>query len=143
MIASILALVTIHVIPTWLMLPWMGTACGTWPYGWYYDTINKVVYACEVKNADVSSQMILDHEIGHFIQDNLITDKEWADYEKEWNKSIKKGTWQFLRDYGTVSALEGFSEDIMYIQAWQYKNPRNPQVRKRIAVVNKILNRLK
>ena len=34
--------------------------------------------------------MIVDHEIGHYIQDNLITDKEWSDYQKEWEKSLAK-----------------------------------------------------
>jgi hypothetical protein len=87
--------------------------------------------------------MIVDHEISHYIQDNLLTEKEWADYQREWAKSMTKRSKQFLRDYGMTNAKEGFAEDAMYIQAGQYKNPRDPQVRKRIAVVKKILNRLK
>ena len=125
------------------MLPWMGTACGTWPYGGYYDNINKVVYVCELKDkADISNQMIVDHEVAHYIQDNLITEKEWTDYQKEWDKSMKKGSSQFLRDYGMTNAKEWFADDTMYIYEWKYKINKDPQVRKRIAVVRKILNRL-
>jgi hypothetical protein len=87
--------------------------------------------------------MIVDHEISHFIQDNLLTEKDWADYQKEWAKSMTKGKTQFLRDYGMTNAKEGFAEDAMYLQTGQYKNPRDPQVRKRVAIVRKALNRLK
>jgi hypothetical protein len=87
--------------------------------------------------------MIVDHEISHFIQDNLITAKEWESYQKEWAKSMAKGKTQFIRDYGMTNAKEGFAEDAMYIQSGRYKNPRDPQIRKRVAIVRKVLNRLK
>jgi hypothetical protein len=73
----------------------------------------------------------------------LITDQEWIQYQQEWDKSVAKWSKQFLRDYGMTNAKEGFAEDAMYIQSGQYKNPRDPQVRKRVAIVRKVLNRLK
>jgi hypothetical protein len=127
------------------MLPAYGTVCGKWPYGGYYDNINKIVYVCELEKwkVDVSNQMIVDHEISHFIQDNLITEKEWTDYQREWAKSMSKGKTQFLRDYGMTNAKEGFAEDAMYLQAWQYIFNRDPQVRKRVGIVRKAINRMK
>lgn len=125
------------------MLTWLGTACGTGPYAGYYDPNTKAVYVCEVKYTDISTSMLQNHEIAHYIQDNLLMEKEWTDYQKEWEKSKAKGKTQFIRDYGMTNAKEWFAEDAMYLEEWQYKNSRDPQVRKRIAIVRKALNRMK
>lgn len=86
--------------------------------------------------------MYINHEIGHYIQYNLLSKKEWDDYRKEYKKSKSLGSLQFNREYSMENEEEWFADDVMYIQEWSNNKIASYQHRKRIALVKKYLSKL-
>jgi hypothetical protein len=109
---------TIIILPFGGALPG-GGVCGD-PYSGLYQTINEknpTVYVCqqELRGFHWQEDFILYHEIGHYIWDKKLTDKEKEVYTKQFNETKAKfgsGSQAFRREYSYTSVEEDFSDNM-------------------------------
>ncbi len=144
-LTTIIAQVTILLIPVGWEIPWVWVCWDG--HGWAYYQDTKTILLCDNKENKGRNRVLnTNHEIGHYIHYNLITEKEWKSYQTEWAKSVKLGQSQFNRAYSMNNAMEWFADDVMYLMDDWYQSylpaKEKAQRTKRIAIVKKILLRL-
>ncbi len=122
MLSTILASLTIVLVPIWGILWNSGLRCGT--YGGVYSPSESTIYLC----SDYQ-EFYKHHEIGHHIWFKFLTQKQRDDYTKLYERDLKKG--KFYRDYGRTSAIEDFAENYAVIVSnKKHNNTRLPFIRK-------------
>lgn len=158
MIPHLLTQVQIVFLASGATIPWIGPCYWSDQYaGWYEQETHKL-YICDeqdtveyieptIYNMTIKEKMILNHELGHHIDFNLIQEDLKDQYKIEWEKSISIGSGQFLREYGMKNVQEGFADDFMYVMEGRYYYPRattedQKQIKKRTDIVRKIIKKL-
>lgn len=152
MIPYLLTQVSILILPMGGIIEPLHTKCTglEGEYAGVYEKEKKLITMCAgVDGKDsVASKMVLNHELGHHVHFDLITEQEWKEYETEWKKSVELGSGTFLRSYGMTNSMEGFADDFMYLQEGRYflnrysKDPVVLQTIKRVDVVRKIAKKI-
>lgn len=152
LIPYLLTQVTIMFLPFGSAIPqFPGHFCtgGETAINGYYNSDIKQVVICEDKNQGQkgrTTQLTINHELGHHVHFKLATPKEWEQYQIEWKKSVDMGADLFNRPYGTTNAMEGFADDFMYLNDDGYQSylpaKKRFQREKRVRIVRKIIQRL-
>lgn len=116
--------ITIIILPLGGYLPWATKQCGD-PYSWSYQTTNggnPTIYVCqqEFRGMQWQEDAILYHEIGHYVWDKKLTDKEREIYTKQFDEAKAKfgsGSEAFYREYSYTDVKEDFSDNVSVIAA--------------------------
>lgn len=152
LIPYLLTQVSIMFLPFGSQLPgYPGHFCngGEADINGYYNPDIKQVVICENErfgSGGRTTQLTINHELGHHVHFKIATPKEWEQYQIEWKKSVDMGADLFNRPYGTTNAMEGFADDFMYLTDDGYQSYLPPKKRfqreKRVRIVRKIIQRL-
>jgi hypothetical protein len=101
----ILPAITFIIIQLWLSIPETNYIC--WDIAWVYSIATKNIYLCEWVIGD--KEFYRQHEIGHYVWFNILTQLQKDRYEVEYKKATS-----FYREYSKV-LIEDFADNYALI----------------------------
>lgn len=129
-IDTIISSIIVIALPLGAIIPETDIICWD-KYGWAY--IDWTVYVCDF---DEHKEFYKNHEIAHHIWSTILTKEQKDIYKKEHKKAKKIWIKAFYRSYWYNDMEEDFSDNFGLLQT---KQNSNPQVMKRIRLIEKFL----
>jgi hypothetical protein len=112
------------VIPPWLMLQWVAVKCGESNiWGVYIDSSNSI-YVCK----DPHTEFYTNHELGHHVWFDILTEEERKEYTELYEKAKKKGIRFFYREYSRTTVLEDFADNFALMVQEKSKPTLAPRI---------------
>lgn len=132
MIASILASLSIIILPVTAWIPTLGNCNQGYSGG--YDEKTSTVYVCYSAN-EKDVEFVKYHEVGHHYWFKFMTQTQRDEYTKLYKRDLKK--WKFYREYWKTNPVESFADDFsVVVTRATHKNTRLPFIRKLIKNVH-------
>ena len=122
----ILPLITFIIIPFGFSIPDSYHKC--WEVVASYSHESKIIYLCEWVTGN--KEFYKQHEIGHYVWFNILTNEQRAKYKVEFNKSTV-----FYREY-SKNLEEDFADNYALLQI---KERQTYQLQKRINLIRKYI----
>lgn len=116
-------------LPLWSIVPNTYFKCGD--IAGYYSIAIQIAYICDIWDKEFTKN----HEIGHHIWFNLLTDEAKERYEALYNQAKKQWNKAFLRDYSQTSVIEDFA-DVWSLYIMNQKT--NIFIKKRITFIKNL-----